>query len=280
MVALVVLSIAAASLPALAIIHGELERQAWNRVEQGSLTTQALLEAELARLADLATLAGQRPTLRTLVADHRTGELEAYLDVFRDGADIDSIVVISPSGEIVAGQPLSGLTSSIDAPPALAVVPVPGSGAGAAIVATAEIVDEVGSATGGTVRVLRLLNEGSLAEIGQITGLHYSLLLDGKRIATTLPGYTAGTTAGASGAESGAARGELRSAGAPFYTITTPVGHSQDGLELETALSVADMQQEELRALGLFAATTLFAAAVVSAVGLALSRRLAGRWTG
>jgi PAS domain S-box-containing protein len=275
MVALVVLSIAAASLPALAIIHGELERQAWNRLEQGSMTTQALLEAELARLADLATLAGQRPTLRTLVTDHRTGELEAYLDVFRDGVDIDSIVVISPSGEIVAGQPLSGWTSSIDAPSALAIVPVPGSGAGAAIVATAEIVDEAGSATGGTVRVLRLLNEGSLAEIGQITGLHYSLLLDGKRIATTLPGYTAGATAGASGAESGAARGELRSAGAPFYTITTPVGRSQDGLELETALSVADMQQEELRALGLLAATTLFAAAIVSAVGLALSRRLA-----
>ena len=47
---LVVLAIAAASLPAYALIHAELEHQAWTRVEQGARTSRALLEAELARL--------------------------------------------------------------------------------------------------------------------------------------------------------------------------------------------------------------------------------------
>jgi PAS domain S-box-containing protein len=290
MVALVVVSIAAASLPALAIIHAELERQAWTRVEQGAATSRALLEADLARMSDLAALAGQRPTLRALISGHQTGELEAYLDVFRAGADIDAIVVKNKAGEIIAVQPVAGWTASIGVRMPPAVVAVPGSGAAAALVATAEIAprtpvpvsfgipegitDEAGSGTGETVTVVRLLDEEALAELGRITGLGYSLVLSGRRVATTLPGTPAGATAGAPSSGSGAVRSELRSAREPFYAITTALDRSA-GLELETALSVADMQQEELRALGLFAATTLFAAAAVSAAGLALSRRLA-----
>src|SRR3989304_799835 len=87
MVVLVVLAIAAASLPAYALIHAELEQQAWTRVEQGARTSRALLEAELARLADLATLAAQRPTLLALTTDRKTTELEAYLETFLAGDD-------------------------------------------------------------------------------------------------------------------------------------------------------------------------------------------------
>jgi PAS domain S-box-containing protein len=275
LLALVVLSIAAAPLPALAIIHSELEGQAWKRVEQGSRTSQALLDAELAGLADLATLAGQRPTLRSLITDFQSGELKVYLDVFRAGADIDSIIVTTPSGEIVAGEAVGGWTPDVEAEGPPTIVAIPGSGAGAALVASAEIVDEAGSASGSTVTLIRILDEGSLAELGQITGLRYSLLLGEARVATTLPGYSAAAGTSGDTAETGGVRREIAAAGEPFYSITTAIGRPEAGLSLETALPVADMQQEERQALILSVATTLFAAAVVSVAGLALSRRLA-----
>jgi PAS domain S-box-containing protein len=126
-----------------------------------------------------------------------------------------------------------------------------------------------------TVTLIRILDEGSLAELGQITGLRYSLLLGEARVATTLPGYSAAAGTGGGTAETGGVRREIAAAGEPFYTITTAIGRPEAGLSLETALPVADMQQEERQALILSVATTLFAAAVVSVAGLALSRRLA-----
>jgi C4-dicarboxylate-specific signal transduction histidine kinase len=129
MVVLVVLAIAAASLPAYALIHAELEHQAWARVEQGAGTSRSLLEAELARLMDLATLAAQRPTLLALTADRRTRELEAYLETFRAGADIDSIVVKSEAGDVIAGTASTG-SSAVAEMIRRRIVAVPGRGAG------------------------------------------------------------------------------------------------------------------------------------------------------
>ena len=74
MVALIVLAIAAAALPAYALIYAELERQAWDHVESGAATSEALIEAELDRLANAATPAAQRPTLRALAADGRAAQ--------------------------------------------------------------------------------------------------------------------------------------------------------------------------------------------------------------
>jgi len=271
MVVLVVLAIAAASLPAYALIHAELEQQAWERVEQGARTSQALLDAELARLADLATLAAQRPTLLALTTDRKTTELEVYLETFRAGADIDSIVVKSGAGDAIAGAPSTGFASAVVDTTGPWIVAVPGSGAGATLAASAVVAGE-GSPT---VSVFRLLDERFLSDLGQITGLHYSLLLDGKRIATTLPGYPAVAMTGAVTSDSAGARREILAAAAPFFAITTDLGLSAAGLEMESALSVAEMQQEERRALLLLVAATLVAAAVVFGLGFALSRRLA-----
>src|SRR3990172_3152770 len=129
MVVLVVLAIAAASLPAYALIHAELEHQAWTRVEQGARTSQALLEAELARLKDLATLAAQRPTLLALTTDRKTTELEAYLETFRAGADIDSIVVKSGAGDVIDGASSTGFPSTVFEMIGTRMGAFPGSGA-------------------------------------------------------------------------------------------------------------------------------------------------------
>jgi PAS domain S-box-containing protein len=275
MVALIVLAIAAASLPAYGLIHAELERQAWDRVEQGAATTLALLAAEQSRLLDLATLAAQRPTLRTLLRDGEKDDLEAYLSTFRSGAGIDQIVVRNAAGEAIAGEELLGFSFGPGATSEARIVAVPGSGAGAALAASAVIADASESEVLGTATVVRLLDDGFLADLGTKTGLSYSLLLDGERIATTLPAYPgAGSETGEASTAAGV-RSAIRAAAIPFYAITSTIGDPAAGLGLESALPVADMQQEGRRALLVLATTTLAAAGIVSAMGFALSRSLA-----
>ena len=62
-VALVLLTAAAAGLPAIWLIRDQLERQAWAQVEQGSRATKTLYAAKQSEIANLAILTAQRPTL-------------------------------------------------------------------------------------------------------------------------------------------------------------------------------------------------------------------------
>ena len=50
-------------LPALWLIRGQLERQAWTQVEQGRQATQALYAARQAEVHNLALLTAQRLSL-------------------------------------------------------------------------------------------------------------------------------------------------------------------------------------------------------------------------
>ena len=79
-IALVLLMAAAAGLPAIWLIRGQFDRQAWAQVNQGSRAAQALYEAKQSELAGLATLTAQRPTLQDLLAQGDQAALNAYLD--------------------------------------------------------------------------------------------------------------------------------------------------------------------------------------------------------
>src|SRR3990170_1579065 len=79
LVAVIFLTAAATALPAYSLIRTELERQARSRVEQGATSSLALLNAEQAQLDQLATLAAQRPTLRSILQEGNRQEVEAYL---------------------------------------------------------------------------------------------------------------------------------------------------------------------------------------------------------
>jgi PAS domain S-box-containing protein len=272
MVALVALAIFAASLPAIGLIHDELEHQAWNRLEHAASTSQSLLEADLDRLANLAALAAARPTLRALLHNRQAGELQAYLDAFRDGAAVDQIVVSGEVGELSSGDRLPWLLASMGADFEPGIVALPGSGAGAAMVAIAEIPDAAGGQPGESIALVQLLDEDYLADLGEKTGLQYSLLLNGERIATTLPAYPAGGEISSMGE---AERSEIEVAEAPYFVVTRSIGDPAAGLDLQSALPVADVRREERRALVLLGATTMVAAAAVSGLGIVMTRRLA-----
>ena len=65
----VVLAAAIAGIPTLWLIHQQLDRQAWAQVDGGLQAARALYDAKQEQISNLARLAAQRPSLKTLLAE-------------------------------------------------------------------------------------------------------------------------------------------------------------------------------------------------------------------
>jgi hypothetical protein len=118
-IGLVILTAAAAGLPAIWLIRGQLERQAWAQVEQGGRAAQALYTARQNEMASLATLTAQRPTLRNLLLQGERDPLLAYLGPLQASAALDLILICDSQnrlvvrvGETVADVPCTSETAS------------------------------------------------------------------------------------------------------------------------------------------------------------------------
>lgn len=99
---LVVLTAAAAGIPAIWLVHNQIERQAWEQVNQATQATQALYQALLGQLDDLALLTAQRPTLLRLLYESQPAVLADYLQTLQRGAELDLILVCDRNGRPIA----------------------------------------------------------------------------------------------------------------------------------------------------------------------------------
>ena len=102
LIGLVLLTAAAAGLPAIWLIRGQLDRQAWAQVEQGSRAAQALYAARESEMTSLATLMAQRPTLRDLLVQGDQTSMQAYLRILQTSAELDLVLVCDSNQQAVA----------------------------------------------------------------------------------------------------------------------------------------------------------------------------------
>mgnify|MGYP001040963814 CR=1 FL=1 len=108
LVLVVVTVILVSGVPANIAMWLQLERQVWLRVEEAQSATQALYDAELARLMKRAGLFAGRPTLSRLVQERDLAGLETYLDALQvESNNLDVVQVITPDFQV--GDPLVGL---------------------------------------------------------------------------------------------------------------------------------------------------------------------------
>jgi PAS domain S-box-containing protein len=109
MIALVILTALAVGIPAILLLQNQLEQQAQAISQQGSQTTHILITNKLNDLSYLAVLTAQRPTLHRLIRENDLGELEPYLETFRQGAGLDAVLLCRDSSDVIlqAGQALS-----------------------------------------------------------------------------------------------------------------------------------------------------------------------------
>jgi PAS domain S-box-containing protein len=179
-VALVLLTAFAAGLPAILLIRGQLQQQAWEQVEHGSRAAQALYEANHKELNNLANLTAQRPTLGELLAQGTQEDLSAYLGTLQQSSDVDLVAICDARGRATA---YTGET-------ALAEICTPGAQAGFVQAVTEEgaqpwllAAHAVGNAPQDATQRVWVglhLDDDFAAQIRAQTGLEHSFLSTGQ----------------------------------------------------------------------------------------------------
>lgn len=280
-VALVLLTAAAAGLPAIWLIRDQLERQAWAQVEQGSRAAQTLYAAKQSEIANLAILTAQRPTLGNLLAQRERAVLSAYLRTLQAGAGLDLVLVCdfeqqlaAQAGEAISEAPRTesrdeGLCM-IGTPTGFDVIPV-GSVFRVWLLAAHPIGNETADQLGTTI-VGMLLDDAFAAQMRAQTGLEHTLLVNGQPVSTSLTGDLTARQWVRSAAFDDARRGTFDLDGRPYCAIRLPLG--EPSLEAEVALAVADVVATQQRLVWTLTSSILAVVVVGSLLGALLARRI------
>jgi signal transduction histidine kinase len=272
--ALALLSALAVGLPAIWLVRSQLQSQAWAQVQQGLQATSALYEAQQNELAGLATLTAERPTLARLLRQGDAGELLAYLDVLRQGADLDLIAVCSERQELLAQvgaanaallPPLCDLPTDSEA---LTTQP-----SGVIPQAWLVAVQRLAGDAAATVVVARWLDQAHALQMRQQTGLDHTLLIDGLPAVSSLEGDAALRLAAAPDQNG---RTAFTWDGEPFYAAQFSLAASAGGppVQVETSLSVASVIATQQRLLRVLLASMTLAMALGLILAFILARRI------
>ncbi|OGN95870.1 MAG: hypothetical protein A2Z71_01415 [Chloroflexi bacterium RBG_13_50_21] len=168
-----------------------LERQVWLRVQDAQSATQGLYTAEITRLKKLAGLIAGRPTLYNLIQQSDLAALDPYLDALKlESGNLDIVQVITP--DLIAGDQLAGLpgpqTFLAGSEPYFADFYIVGDPGKLYIVGVSQIQSkEANNPVVGWVLVARELKTDYMVTLENQTGLAQSLIVNGRRVATSLP---------------------------------------------------------------------------------------------
>ncbi len=178
-------------LPTNLVMWRALEDQVWLRVQDAQSATNGLYTAEVTRLKKLSGLIAGRPTLYTLIQQGDIEGMGPYLNSLKEeSGNLDIVQVITPN--LQAGDQLAGLPSpqeflagrepyaadyfTLGDPPRLFIVGI----------------SQIQSPTAGNpvlgyVLVARELKSDYMKTLEQQSGLAQSLIVAGRRAATSLP---------------------------------------------------------------------------------------------
>lgn len=279
-VALVILTAAAAGLPAIWLIRGQLERQARAQVDQGSRAAQALYAARLSEMTSLATLTAQRPTLRDLLVRGEPAAMLAYLRPLQASAGLDLILICDSDHQAVAqvGEPISGALCAAEIPAGFHVLSV-GETTQVWLLAAQAVSDETGVFQGEVITGL-WLDDGFALQIRAQTGLEHNLLVGGQPVATSLGGSPPPYPSLRSDTLDGVGQRTFSVDGHPYYAGWFPLSPSQEraregeGLTAEVALAVADIAAAQRSLAWTLVGSIVVVAVVGSLLGTILARRI------
>ena len=179
---LILLTAVVVGLPAVWLLRGQIERQAWALLAQGASASQALYEAGQSEVGGLAVLTAQRPRLHELVIVGDQEQLFDYLVTLQQGVGLDALQICAPDGQqyAIVGLPIA---SDICAAPTESHFYLERGPAGTAawFLAAHPLTD---AADGyGRVIVGTRLDDAYLARIRNQSGMAQILLFDGEILA-------------------------------------------------------------------------------------------------
>lgn len=264
-------------LPALWLIRGQLERQAWTQVTQGRQATQALYAARQAETHNLVLLTAQRPTLRSLLASTDRGALTDYLRILQTGADLDALLVCNADGSLLTqvGDPL---------PPEVCQTPLAGwlalplAGEQTLWLLDTQPVEGLNVTPPPQVVVGLRLSTNFVAQLRDQTGLQHTLLALDQPLVSTLPGDAAAwatLTRRVAPSAPAAPRLTFDWANRHFYAERLPLLTSaSSGLTAEVALDVTDMVTTQARLARTLIGGLLAVALIGSLLGAIVAQRI------
>ncbi len=191
LVLVVIAIIVFSGLPANIAMWRALESQVWLRVQDAQSSTQGLYNAEITRLKKLSGLIAGRPTLYNLIQQGDVAAMGPYLDSLKqESGNLDIVQVITPG--LQAGDQLPVLPSSqaflVGHEPYFADFTIVGDPGRLFIVGVSQIQStEANNPVLGWVLVARELKSDYMGTLENQTGLAQSLIINGKRVATSLP---------------------------------------------------------------------------------------------
>lgn len=282
LVGLALLTALIAGLPAIWLIRRQVESQEWAQVDQAVQATQALYSARENEVKTLATLTAQRPSLRSLLRRDDPEALAAYLEILRQGADLDWIAVCDSRDALVAqvtdlsnGAPQSGQCSLSQAQ---LVTTISSSDESLHIFfAAPEPIETDHAQVIGRVVVGRELDAAFAEQIRSQTGLEHTLFVNDRPVATSLPGGTA--TARETGPAPARGRQEIAFvvSGKPYFAkrmILQAAEANAPSIGAEVALDVATLASAEQRLVRVLLASIALASAVGFVLAVFLAQRI------
>jgi two-component system phosphate regulon sensor histidine kinase PhoR len=264
-------------IPAYWIIRSALESQLDGRLGGAVKTTSVFLDLSLNQVADAARLTAERPTLRRALDDEDTASLQGYLDTLRIGADVDSLAVIDADGTLSAagGAIPADLFAGLDPGGEYVVLSDPSTAL--ALAAKHDIVDTGTGRHLGSVLALTRVDDAFMRGLSEGTGVEQSIVIAGKRVASSLPGAVGMAVDAASEAGPGETV-EFETAGGQFRAESLPLKDTRGEVlaYAEIALSIGETRLAEQRALLAIAASALVIGLGGSLLGAGLARKVAG----
>ncbi len=273
-VGLVLLTAAAAGLPAILLIRGQLHQQAWEQVEHGSRAAQALYEANQKEMDDLATLSAQRPTLRELLSHGTQDELAAYLATLQQGSGLDLVLICSGDGRVTSYAGVTTATELCTLDGRTGFVQTTSDGVAQAWLLAAHPLEDRADQAPATVWVGRHLNDGFAVQIRDQTGLEHTLLAAGQHpspgqvLASSLPARKQQPPSGGEVLPAGQIELDGREYNATRFLL--PPGD----LQIEVALEITELSATLRRAAWSLGASILGVVLVASLLGTYLARRI------
>jgi signal transduction histidine kinase len=199
-----------------------------------------------------------------MLRDPSPEELAGYLLTLQSSVELDFLAVRDLSGRLLAGSDLD-----LDPLPQLGhqsgFFRLQDDSGGLALLATEPVID---GATGQTIAFVTAglrLDDDFAGRLRDVTGFEHTFVIGQTRGASSLPGQPDATS-----------ERQMTFEGVPYYVARQAVaGPSGDPIaSLEIALPVGGLVEAERRALTVLAVSTLLVAALGSAVGWGLARRL------
>ncbi len=190
LVLVVIATIVFSGVPANIAMWRVLERQVWLRVKDAQSATQGLYGAEITRLKKLSGLIAGRPTLYNLIQTRDVAAMGPYLESLKqESGNLDIVQVVTP--DLQAGDSLDGLPSPeqflTGHEPYYADFYVIGNPGSLYIIGVSQILStDTDSPVLGWTLVGRELKRDYMSTLESQTGLAQSLIISGKRIATSL----------------------------------------------------------------------------------------------